>query len=583
MSDSAPGPNRPEGRSDFIRDIIDQDMKTGRFGGRVHTRFPPEPNGYLHIGHAKSICLNYGLARDYGGKFNLRFDDTNPTKEEQEYVDSIIEDVRWLGANWEDRLLYASDYFEQMYEWAVELIKKGLAYVCDLTPEEVSRTRGTLTEPGQNSPYRHRSVQENLELFERMRAGEFPDGSRTLRARIDMAHPNLNMRDPVMYRILHARHHRTGDRWCIYPMYDWAHGLEDSIEGITHSICTLEFENHRPLYDWFIDAINAERGPNSPWGPPIHHPQQIEFARLNLTYTVMSKRKLLELVQLGHVRGWDDPRMPTIAGLRRRGYTPESIRNFCDRIGVAKRDTTVDVALLEHCLREDLNKRAPRVMAVLRPLRVVLENYPEDLVEEMEAVNNPEDPAMGTRRVPFSRVLYIEQDDFRENPPPKFYRLAPGREIRLRYAYFIRCERALKDPRTGQIVELRCTYDPATRGGDAPDARKVKATLHWVSAAHALPAEVRLYDHLFAVPDPEAVPPGGDYKDHLNPKSLDVLTGCMVEPSLAGAVPGTRYQFERQGYFCVDPDSSAGKLVFNRTVPLRDPWAKIQKSDAGGS
>jgi glutaminyl-tRNA synthetase len=549
----------------FIRDIIAEDLKSGRFGGRVHTRFPPEPNGYLHIGHAKSICLNFGLAEEFGGKCNLRFDDTNPTKEEEEYVQSIIEDVRWLGFDWEDRLYFASDYFEQMYQWAEQLIKAGKAYVCDLSPEEIREYRGTLTEPGRNSPYRDRSVEENLDLFRRMRAGEFPDGSRVLRAKIDMASPNLNMRDPVMYRILHARHHRTGDKWCIYPTYDWAHGLEDSIEGITHSICTLEFEDHRPLYDWFLDQLG------------IYHPQQIEFARLNLTYTVMSKRKLLELVQGGYVRGWDDPRMPTISGLRRRGYTPEAIRAFAERIGVAKRESTVDIALLEHCLREDLNRRAPRVMGVLRPLKLVILNYPEGQVEELDAINNPEDPSMGTRKVPFSRVLYIEQDDFREVPPPKYYRLSPGQEVRLRYAYFVKCVDVVKDER-GQVVEVHCTYDPATRGGDSPDGRKVKATIHWVSAAHALPAEVRLYEHLFTVPDPSDVPEGVDWKSFLNPNSLEVLTSCRVEPSLAGAQPGFRCQFERQGYFCVDPDTTPDRLVFNRTVTLRDTWAKIEKS-----
>jgi glutaminyl-tRNA synthetase len=557
---------RPTPARDFIREIIDADNRTGKHGGRVHTRFPPEPNGYLHIGHAKSICLNFGIAEQYAGKCNLRFDDTNPAKEEDEYVRSIITDVHWLGFDWQDRLFFASDYFERMYAWAVQLIKQDQAYVCDLSAEQTRELRGTLTRPGQNSPYRDRGVAENLDLFERMRRGEFPDGSRTLRAKIDMAHPNLNMRDPVMYRILHASHHRSGDAWCIYPMYDWAHGLEDSIENITHSICTLEFENHRPLYDWFLDALG------------IYHPQQIEFARLNLTYTVMSKRKLLELVREGHVRGWDDPRMPTISGLRRRGYTPGAIRNFCRRIGVSKYDGIVDVALLEHTLREDLNKSAPRVMAVLQPLRLVIDNYPADQVEQLEAVNNPEDPSAGTRPVPFSRVLYIERDDFREDPPRKFFRLAPGREVRLRYAYFITCTDVVKDPATGEITELHCTYDPATRGGDAPDGRKVKATLHWVSAAHACPAEVRLYDHLFIKPDPEDAPEGLDYRSNLNPDSLQVLTDCHVEPSLADAAPGCRYQFERQGYFCVDPDSRTGNLVFNRTVPLRDTWAKIEKA-----
>mgnify|MGYP000187056506 CR=1 FL=1 len=573
---------------DFIREIIDEHNRTGRFGGRVHTRFPPEPNGYLHIGHAKSICLNYGIAVEYGGKFNLRMDDTNPEKEEQEYVDSIIEDVRWLGAKWPGMsptdpkagVLWASNYFDAMYEWAVELIRKGRAYVCDLSAEEVSRARGTLTSPGQNSPYRNRSVEENLELFERMRRGEFPDGAKTLRAKIDMAHPNLNLRDPVMYRIIHAPHHNTGDKWCIYPMYDWAHGFEDSIEGITHSICTLEFENHRPLYDWFIDAVNEGRTDDGsgPWGKKIHHPQQIEFARLNLTYTVMSKRKLLELVKGGHVQGWDDPRMPTLCGLRRRGYTPEAIRAFCARIGVSKVDSVVDIAVLEDCLREDLNRRAPRAMAVLKPLRVVLENYPEGQVEYLEAVNNPEDPGMGTRQVPFSRVLYIEQDDFRENPPKKYFRLSPGQEVRLRWGYLIRCTGVIKDANTGEVVEVRCVYDPATRGGNAPDGRKVKGTIHWLSAAHALEAEARLYDHLFAKPYPEEVAEGQTWLDHLNPNSLQTVR-CHVEPGLAGAAPGTRYQFERLGYFCVDPDSTPRCLVFNRTVTLRDTWAKIEKAE----
>jgi len=549
----------------FIRNIIEEDLKKNKNDGRVHTRFPPEPNGYLHIGHAKSICLNFGLAAEFGGLCNLRFDDTNPTKEEGEYVNSIKEDVRWLGFDWGDRLFYASDYFEQMYEYAVQLIKKGKAYVCDLRPEEIREYRGTLTKPGRESPYRNRSVEENLDLFERMRACEFPDGSRVLRAKIDMKSPNLNMRDPVMYRILRATHHRTGDKWCIYPMYDWAHGLEDSIEGITHSICTLEFEDHRPLYDWFLDQLG------------IYHPQQIEFARLNLSYTVLSKRKLLELVNQGYVNGWDDPRMPTISGLRRRGYTPESIRDFCERIGVAKRDSMVDIALLEHCVREDLNKKAPRVMGVLRPLKVIIDNYPEDKVEELDAVNNPEDPTMGTRKVPFSRVLYIEREDFREDPPPKFFRLAPGREVRLRYAYFITCTDVVKNE-NDEIVELHCTYDPATRGGDSPDGRKVRGTLHWVSAAHALKAEVRLYNHLFTVPDPSEEKDGSDWKSYLNPDSLEVLTSSRVEPGLAKAKPGEIYQFERQGYFCVDPDSSSDKLVFNRTVSLRDSWAKIEKA-----
>ena len=557
--------NNPESSHDFIRDIISDDLRTNKYDGRVHTRFPPEPNGYLHIGHAKSICLNFGIAADFNGLCNLRFDDTNPIKEEQEYIDSIIEDVRWLGFDWQDRLFYASGYFEQMYQYAVQLVEAGKAYVDELSAEEIRDYRGTLIDPGKQSPYRDRSIEENLDLFQRMRAGEFPDGSRVLRAKIDMASSNLNMRDPVMYRILHAEHPRTGDNWCIYPMYDWAHGLEDSIEEITHSICTLEFEDHRPLYDWFLDELG------------IYHPQQIEFARLNLTYTVMSKRLLLELVQAGHVSGWDDPRMPTISGLRRRGYTPESIRDFARRIGVAKTDSTIDIALLEHSLREDLNRRAQRVMGVLRPLRVVIENYPEGQVEEMDAVNNPEDPGAGTRKVPFSRVLYIEREDFREDPPNKFFRLAPGREVRLRYAYFITCVGVVKDEKTGEVVELRCTYDPATRGGDAPDGRKVKATLHWVSAEHALEAEARLYDHLFSKEDPTDVEGGADFKDYLNPNSLEILTSCRVEPGLAGATLGSRYQFERQGYFCVDPDSSAGKLVFNRTVSLRDTWAKIEK------
>jgi glutaminyl-tRNA synthetase len=552
-------------RLDFIRQIVVEDLKTNKWGGRVVTRFPPEPNGYLHIGHAKSICLNFGIAEDFGGLCNLRFDDTNPEKEEQEYIDAIIEDVRWLGFDWQDRLYYASDYFEQMYKYAVQLIKKGSAYVCDLSADEVREYRGTLTRPGRDSPYRNRSIEENLELFERMRAGEFPDGSRTLRAKIDMAHPNLNMRDPVMYRILHASHHRTGDKWCIYPMYDWAHGLEDSIEKITHSICTLEFENHRPLYDWFLDELG------------VYHPQQIEFARLNLTYTVMSKRKLLQLVRDGRVSGWDDPRMPTICGLRRRGYSPEAIREFSRRIGVNKFNSTVDIALLEHCLREDLNKTSPRVMAVIRPLKVVIDNFPQDKVEELEAVNNPEDLSAGTRKVPFARELYIELDDFMEVPPKKFYRLAPGREVRLRYAYFIRCTSVIKNTE-GEIVELHCMYDPATRGGDAPDGRKVKSTLHWVSAAHAVPAEVRLYDNLFTKANPDDVPEGEDFTSTLNPKSLEILTGCRVEPSLKEASPLSRYQFERLGYFCVDPDSSAGKLIFNRTATLRDEWAKIQKT-----
>ena len=556
--------------SHFIRDIVAEDRRQNKNGGRVVTRFPPEPNGYLHIGHAKSICLNFGLAAENNGVCHLRFDDTNPTKEDVEYVESIQEDVRWLGFDWHDKLFYASDYFEQLYQYAVQLIKAGKAYVCSLSPEEMREYRGTLTEPGKDSPYRTRSVAENLDLFERMRAGEFPEGAHTLRAKIDMASGNLNMRDPVMFRILHASHHRTGDKWCIYPMYDYAHCVSDAIEGITHSICTLEFEDHRPLYDWFLDALQT----------PCH-PQQIEFARLNLSYTLMSKRKLLQLVNQRHVSNWDDPRMPTISGLRRRGYTPESIRAFCERIGVAKRDSVVDIALLEHCLREDLNKRAQRVMAVLRPLRVVIENYPEGQVEEMEAVNNPEDASMGTRQVPFSRVLYIEREDFREDPPRQFFRLAPGREVRLRYAYYITCTGVVKDERTGEVVELRCTYDPATRGGWAPDGRQVKSTIHWVSAAHAIPAQVRLYDHLFLNPDPGADEDGGDLAKSLNPKSLEVLRGCQLEPSLAGATPGSRYQFERQGYFCVDLDTRPGALVFNRTVTLRDTWARIEKGQKG--
>jgi len=550
---------------DFIRAIVANDLKTNKWGGRVVTRFPPEPNGYLHVGHAKSVCLNYGIASENSGVFHLRFDDTNPTKEEEEYVQSIIEDVRWLGADFGEHLYYASDYFEQMYEYAVQLTKAGKAYVCDLSADEIREYRGTLTRPGKNSPYRDRSIEENLDLFARMRAGEFPDGSRVLRAKIDMSSPNLNMRDPVIYRILHATHHRSGDNWCVYPMYDWAHGLEDSIEKITHSICTLEFADHRPLYDWFLDQLG------------VYHPKQIEFARLNLTYTVMSKRKLIELVQGGFVNGFDDPRMPTIAGMRRRGYPPEAIRNFCEAIGVAKTDSTVAVELLEHCVREYLNKIAPRLMAVLRPLRVVIENYPEGQVEELDAVNNPEDPAAGTRKAPFSRVLYIEREDFMEDPPKNFYRLAPGREVRLRYAYFIKCREAVKDA-DGNVAELRCTYDPATRGGDAPDGRKVKATLHWVSAEHSLPAQARLYDHLFTKENPGDVEEGMDWKSNVNPRSLETLEGCRVEPALSGATPGSRVQFERLGYFCVDPDSAKGKLVFNRTVSLKDEWARIQKA-----
>jgi glutaminyl-tRNA synthetase len=554
--------------TDFIREIIAEDLTTNRYGGRVHTRFPPEPNGYLHIGHAKSICLNFGIAQDFGGLYNLRFDDTNPIKEDVEYVESIQKDIRWLGFDWEDRLYYASDYFEPLYQFAVQLIKAGRAYVCDLSAEAIRHYRGTLTEPGNESPYRDRSIEENLDLFERMRAGEFEDGSRVLRARIDMASPNPNLRDPVMYRILRATHHRTGDKWCIYPMYDFAHGQSDSIEGITHSVCTLEFENNRPLYDWYLDALD------------IYHPQQIEFARLNLSHTVMSKRKLLELVDGGHVEGWDDPRMPTLSGLRRRGYTPEAIRSFCDLIGVAKSNSVVDIGMLEYCIRQDLNKRAPRVMAVLRPLRVIIDNYPQDQVEEMEALNNPEDPAMGTRKIPFSRVLYIEREDFDEDPPKKFFRLAPGREVRLKHGYLVTCARVVKDEATDEVIELHCTYDPATRGGAAPDGRRVRGTLHWVSAAHSVPAQVRLYDHLFTKADPFDTEAGADHKANLNPNSLETLTSCRVEPSLSGAAPGSRYQFLRKGYFCVDPESRDGALLFNRTVPLRDTWAKIQKAQA---
>ncbi|MBW1887797.1 MAG: glutamine--tRNA ligase/YqeY domain fusion protein [Deltaproteobacteria bacterium] len=554
--------------ADFIRTIVAEDLAANKNEGRVHTRFPPEPNGYLHIGHAKSICLNFSVASENGGLCNLRFDDTNPSKEDVEYVESIKEDVKWLGFDWDDRLFYASDYFEELYNYAMQLIETGKSYVCDLSAQEIREYRGTLTKPGKDSPYRERSVEENLGLFRRMRAGEFDDGSRVLRAKIDMKSGNLNMRDPVIYRILRAEHHRTGNKWCIYPMYDFTHCLSDSIEAITHSLCTLEFEDHRPLYDWFLDQLH------------VFHPQQIEFARLNLSHTLMSKRKLLGLVEEGIVNGWDDPRMPTISGLRRRGYTPESIRNFCERIGVAKRESMVDVALLEHCIREDLNQRAPRVMGVLRPLRVVIENYPEDQVEELEALNNPEDHGMGTRKIPFSRVLYIEQEDFLEDPPKKFFRLAPGREVRLRYAYFIRCVDVVKDEGTGEVVELKCTYDPETRGGNAPDGRKVKATLHWVSAAHSLKAEVRLYDHLFIEASPTDEKDGTGFKTYLNPISLETLTSCRVEPSLAGAAPGSRHQFERQGYFCVDPiDSSDEALVFNRTATLRDAWARIKKAN----
>jgi glutaminyl-tRNA synthetase len=547
---------------DFIRTIIDEDNRTGKYDGRVHTRFPPEPNGFLHIGHAKSICLNFGIAEDYGGKCNLRFDDTNPAKEEDKYVKSIIEDVKWLGFDWEDRLFYGSDYFDRMHEYAVDLIKKGKAYVDDLSPDEISLYRGTLTKPGRNSPHRERSVEENLDLFERMKAGEFGDGEKVLRAKIDMSHPNMNMRDPIMYRILHAPHHNTGDKWCIYAMYDWAHGLEDSIENITHSICTLEFEDHRPLYDWFINELG------------IYHPQQIEFARLNLTYTVMSKRMLLELVQDGNVNGWDDPRLPTISGMRRRGYPPTAIRSFCKQIGVAKVNSIIDIEFLEKCIRDDLNKTAPRFMGVLNPLKVVIENYPEDKVEEIDAVNNPEDPEAGTRKVPFSREIYIEHDDFMEDPPKKFYRLAPGREVRLRYAYFLTCNEVIKE--NDEVIELRCTIDPETRGGDAPDGRKVKSTLHWVSAPHAIGAEVRLYERLFTVRDP-AGEKDHDYKEFLNPDSLKALNNCKVEPAVKDLKMMDRFQFERLGYFCVDSDMTDENLVLNRTVQLRDTWAKIQR------
>jgi len=551
--------------SDFIRAIIDEDLKANKNEGRVATRFPPEPNGYLHIGHAKSVCLNFGIAAQYRGTCNLRMDDTDPSGESIEYVDSIIRDVRWLGFDWEDRLFYASDYNEQLYQYAVRLIKVGKAYVCSLSADEIREYRGTLTKPGKDSPYRNRSVEENVDLFRRMRAGEFDEGAHVLRTKIDMASPNVVMRDPVIFRIKKEPHYRMGNQWLIYPMYDFAHCLSDSIEGITHSICTLEFENNRPLYDWILDELKVE-----------HHPQQIEFARLNLSYTVLSKRKLIELVEKGYVTGWDDPRMPTIAGMRRRGYTPEAIRNFCERIGVAKNDSVVDVTLLEHCVREDLNERSPRVLGVLYPLRVVIDNYPEGQVEEFDCPYHPQNPAMGTRKVPFSRVLYIEREDFLENPPKKFYRLAPGREVRLRYGYFIKCEGVVKNPKTGEVVEIHCTYDPETRGGFAPDGRKVDATIHWISAAHSLPAEVRLYDRLFRVANPLGEKEGSDFTVYLNPKSLETLTSCQVEPGLAGAAPGSRYQFERLGYFCVDAvDSLAKGLVFNRTVTLRDSWAKI--------
>jgi glutaminyl-tRNA synthetase len=562
-------PAAPPAPADFIRTIVAEDRAEGKHGGRVATRFPPEPNGYLHIGHAKSICLNFGIAEENGGTCNLRFDDTNPAKEDVEYVDAIREDVEWLGFRW-DSLLFASDYFERLYQFAVELIRRGQAYVDSLNADEIRAYRGTLTEPGRNSPYRDRPVEENLDLFARMKAGAFEDGTHVLRAKIDMASPNFNMRDPTLYRIRHASHHRTGDAWCIYPMYDFAHPLSDAIERITHSLCTLEFEDHRPLYDWLVSSLGDSFGNDLP--------QQIEFARLNLSYTVMSKRKLLQLVQLRHVSGWDDPRMPTISGLRRRGYTPESIRDFCFRIGIAKKENVIDMAQLEHCIREDLNRNAQRVMAVLRPLKVVITNYPEGQVEDVDVINNPEDPSAGTRKVPFSRVLYIEQDDFKEDPPKKFFRLAPGREVRLRCAYFITCTEVVKGSR-GEILELRCTYDPATRGGDAPDGRRVKATLHWVSAAHAAEAEVRLYDRLFLAENPEQDVPGKTFLDNLNPSSLEVLGGCLVEPGLAGATPGSRFQFERLGYFSVDQESRAGALTFNRIVSLRDAWARLaQKS-----
>ncbi len=554
----------PVASSDFIREAIKEDLRTNKYGGRVHTRFPPEPNGYLHIGHAKSICLNFGAARDFGGLCNLRFDDTNPTKESTEYVEAIERDVRWLGFDWADREYYASDYFGRLYEYALQLIRAGKAYVCDLSQDEIRQYRGTLTEPGKDSPYRNRAVQENLELFERMRAGEFPDGARVLRAKIDMASPNVLMRDPVIYRILHASHHRSGDQWCIYPMYDFTHCLSDSIEGVTHSLCTLEFENNRELYDWYLDQLG------------VYHPQQIEFARLNLTYTVMSKRILKQLVDRGLVSGWDDPRMPTLSGMRRRGYAPEAIRAFADTVGVAKTNSTVAVELLEHCVREDLNRRAPRIMGVLHPVHLVIDNYPEGQVEQLDAENNPEDASTGTRKIPFSRVLYVEREDYQEDPPKKWFRLAPGREVRLKHAYYVRCVGAVKDKRTGEVVELHCTYDPQTRGGWSEDGREVKGTLHWVSAAHALEAEVRLYERLFTVPDP--LGQKDDFTNYLNPDSLVTLSACKVEPSLASATPGSLYQFLRQGYFCLDPDSSAGRPVFNRTASLRDTWARMQQS-----
>jgi len=567
---SAPAAETPG--KDFIREILDEDRRTGRHAGRVATRFPPEPNGYLHIGHAKSICLNFGVAIEYGGTCNLRFDDTNPLKEDTEYVDSIQEDVHWLGFDWGDRRFFASDYFAKLYEFGEALIRSGKAFVCDLSAEEIRAYRGTLTEPGRDSPWRDRSPAENLDLFQRMRAGEFPDGSRTLRAKIDMASPNINLRDPALFRIRKTAHHRTGDAWCIYPMYDYAHALSDWIERITHSLCTLEFEDHRPLYDWCLEALDLPE-----------RPRQIEFARLNLTYTLLSKRKLLHLVTGGHVKGWNDPRMPTLAGLRRRGFTPEALRDFCNRIGLAKRDSVVEVELLEHCLREDLNRRAPRVMAVLDPVRVVLTNYPEGQVEELDAVNNPEDASAGTRKVPFSRELFIDRDDFREVPPPKYHRLSPGKEVRLRWGYLIRCEEVVKDPATGVITELRCTYDPATRGGEAPDGRKVKGTIHWVSAAQALEAEVRLYERLFSNPNPDEAPEGRDFLANLNPGSLVVRTGCRVEPSLASARAGGFFQFERVGYFTVDPDTAPSRLVFNRSVSLRDSWGKIEKNARAGA
>jgi len=553
----------------FIQHAVAKDVAAGRFDRPVRTRFPPEPNGYLHIGHAKALCVDFGIAADFGGLCNLRFDDTNPEKEETEFVEGILHDIRWLGFDWGDRLYYASQYFDQLHDWAVQLVRAGKAYVCDLSPEEIREWRGTLTRPGRNSPWRDRPVEENLDLFARMRAGEFEEGTRTLRAKIDMSAGNLNLRDPVMYRIVKRPHFRTGDRWCIYPLYDFAHGQSDSIEGITHSLCSLEYEDHRPLYDWYLDSLG------------IFHPRQIEFARLELTHVVLSKRKLRILVEEGHVAGWDDPRMPTLAGMRRRGYPPEAIRAFCDRIGVAKEQSTVDTALLEHAVREDLNVRVPRAMGVLRPLKVVLENWPEGKTEELPAVNNPEDESAGTRLVPFSRELWIERDDFLEDPPPKFFRLAPGREVRLRWAYFVTCREVVKDG-SGEIVELRCTYDPATRGGDAPDGRKVRGTIHWVSAAHAIGAEVRLYDHLFSNPDPDDVPEGEDFRSNLNPRSLESLRDCRLEPSLADAPPGARLQLERLGYFCVDPDSGPGRLVLNRTVGLRDTWAKIAKKASAG-